>query len=72
MCNDGTRISRGWGGANLLFGIVLAENCVKMKKIGREGGGRDTLDPPMICLWQKEHFVNVIKFINTFRPNISL
>ena len=39
MCNDGTRISREWGGVNLLFGIVLAENCVKMKKIGREAGG---------------------------------
>ena len=28
------------GGANLLFGIILAENCMKMKKKWTRGGAR--------------------------------
>ena len=36
-------------GANLLFGIIFAENCMKMKKIGPRGDVRPSccLDPSM-------------------------
>ena len=33
VTNGGSKICQG-AGANLLFGITLAENCMKIKKIG--------------------------------------
>ena len=57
MCNlsGGSRISRRgqqsqeWGN-NLLFLIIFAKNCIKMKKIGLTGGCASlaSLDPPLI------------------------
>ena len=39
------------GGANLLFGQIFTQNCMKMKEFGPRGGGarpwRHPLDPPM-------------------------
>ena len=38
------------GGANLLFGQIFPENCMKMKEIGPRGGRvslAPPLDPPM-------------------------
>ena len=39
-------ISR-WG-ANLLFGLIFAKNCVKMKKIGLRGGTKDRQIIPVV------------------------
>ena len=39
--------------ANLLFCILFAENCMKMKEFGPQGGFPDNpLDPPLITLYQ--------------------
>ena len=35
------------GGANLLFGIIFTQNCMKKKKIGLKGGPLHPLDPPL-------------------------
>ena len=50
--SGGSRISQGAPtlvGANLLFGIIFAENCMKMKKIGPRVDARPSccLDPSM-------------------------
>ena len=38
------------GSANLLFGKIFLENCMKMKEIGpREGG---IPGPPWVCQWE--------------------
>ena len=34
------------GGANILFGIIFAKNCTKMKNIGLKGGAHSS--PPQI------------------------
>ena len=36
---------QGWG-ANLLFGQILAEKCMKMKEFGPRGGGVSLAPPP--------------------------
>ena len=41
--------SRLFLGTNLLFGIIFAVNCMKIKEIGLKGGARPSrpLDPPL-------------------------
>ena len=46
------------GGSRLLFGIIFAENCIEMKKIG--------LDPPMVsrrCLFS-QFFILVVQSVH--------
>ena len=59
------RFRRGEGGINLLFGKVLAENCIKMKEIGGRGGASlaSPLDPPMHKLVTKLVFLTFLKDI---------
>ena len=39
------------GDANLLFGIIFAENCLKIKTFGQKGGRLSrSLDPPMYTI----------------------
>ena len=50
------------GGANVLFGQKIPENCMKMKEFGPRGGGASlappSLDPPMLlCSLQLPHSV---------------
>ena len=54
----GSKIFRGWGRqpqreyANLLFGIIFLENCMKMKRIGPGVGAPalGPLDPPLVIV----------------------
>ena len=55
MISGGSRISTIRGGANLLFGKNLTENCMKIKEIGPGGASpASSLDSPIIITLLKD------------------
>ena len=74
LSSDGSRIHRGWGSTNpgrgnLLFGIIFAENCIKIKEIRPRGGSRRNLyyiDPPLLSAIMQSLFLHIRIMLQVF------